>query len=87
MDETPFIGADPHSSPMKKPFYGWWITSMGVLGNAFQGGLIFWTMGIYTSTCEDEFQSSRAKINLIKTLLSVLGVDKLFNYSIFNFIA
>lgn len=56
---------------MKRPFYGWWITSMGVLGNAFQGGFIFWTMGIYTSTFEDEFQASRAKINLIETLLSV----------------
>lgn len=44
---------------------------MGVLGNAFQGGFIFWTMGIYTSTFETEFQTSRAKINLIETLLSV----------------
>ena len=30
---------------MRKPFYGWWIVSMGVLGNALQGGFIFWTMG------------------------------------------
>lgn len=56
---------------MKRPFYGWWITATGVLGNAFQGGFIFWTMGIYTSTFEDEFQASRARINLIETLLSV----------------
>jgi MFS family permease len=55
----------------KKPFYGWWIVSMGVLGNAFQGGFIFWTMGIYTSTFEDEFQAPRAQINLIETFLSV----------------
>lgn len=56
---------------MKRPFYGWWIVSMGVLGNALQGGFIFWTMGIYTSTFEDEFQAPRAQINLIETFLSV----------------
>ena len=56
---------------MKKPFYGWWIVSMGVLGNALQGGFIFWTMGIYTSTFEDEFQAPRAQINLIETFLTV----------------
>ncbi len=61
---------------MKRPFYGWWITGMGVLGNAFQGGFIFWTMGIYTSTFEDAFQASRARINLIETFLSV-GVNGL----------
>ena len=54
-----------------KPFYGWWITSIGVLGNALQGGFIFWSMGIYTSTFEDEFQAPRAQINLIETFLSV----------------
>jgi MFS family permease len=55
----------------KKPFYGWSIVSMGVLGNALQGGFIFWTMGIYTSTFEDEFGAPRAQINLIETFLSV----------------
>lgn len=56
---------------MKKPFYGWWIVSMGVLGNCLQGGFIFWTMGIYTSTFEDHFGAPRAQINLIETFLSV----------------
>ena len=55
----------------KKPFYGWAITAMGTLGNAFQGGLIFWSMGIYTSTFEDHFGESRARITLIETFLSV----------------
>jgi sugar phosphate permease len=55
----------------KKPFYGWAITTMGTLGNAFQGGLIFWSMGMYTSTFEDQFGASRARITLIETFLSV----------------
>lgn len=55
----------------RKPFYGWAITSMGVLGNALQGGLIFWTMGLYTSAFEDEFGASRARITLIETLITV----------------
>jgi MFS family permease len=58
----------------KKPFYGWAITSMGALGNALQGGVIFWSMGLYTSTFEDHFGASRAKITLIETFLSV-GVN------------
>lgn len=44
---------------------------MAVLGNAMQGGFIFWSMGIYTATFEDEFGASRAKINLIETGLAV----------------
>lgn len=36
-----------------------------------QGGLIFWSIGIYTSTFEDVFQTSRAKITFLETLLSV----------------
>lgn len=44
---------------------------MAVLGNAMQGGFIFWSMGIYTATFEDEFGASRAKINLIETGLTV----------------
>ncbi|MFK7955291.1 MAG: MFS transporter [Lysobacterales bacterium] len=55
---------------MKKPFYGWAITSMGVLGNALQGGLIFWSMGMYTSAFEDEFGATRARITLIETLIT-----------------
>lgn len=55
----------------KKPFYGWAITSMGVLGNAIQGGFIFWSMGMYTSAFEDHFAASRAKVTLIETFLSV----------------
>ena len=58
----------------KKPFYGWAITSMGALGNALQGGLIFWSMGMYTSAFEDHFGASRAKVTLIETFLSV-GVN------------
>ncbi len=54
-----------------KPFYGWWIVSMTVLGTALQGGFIFWSMGIYASTFEDEFGAPRAQINLIETFLSV----------------
>ncbi|MGI9232757.1 MAG: MFS transporter [Woeseiaceae bacterium] len=60
----------------RKPFYGWAITSMGTLGNALQGGLIFWTMGLYTSTFEDHFGAPRAKITLIETFLSV-GINVL----------
>ena len=56
---------------MKKPFYGWWIVSVGVLGNCLQGGFIFWTMGLYTATFEDHFGAPRAQINLIETFLSV----------------
>ena len=47
---------------------------MGALGNALQGGLIFWTMGLYTSTFEDHFGASRARVTLIETFLSV-GVN------------
>lgn len=55
----------------QKPFYGWWITSMGVLGNALQGGLIFWSMGLFTSTFEEHFGASRARVTLIETFISV----------------
>ncbi len=60
----------------KKPFYGWAITAMGTLGNALQGGLIIWSMGLYTSTFEDHFGASRARITLIETCLTV-GVNVL----------
>lgn len=63
----------------KKPFYGWVIAFMGTLGNAVQGGVIFWSMGIYTSTFEDEFGASRAKINLIESCLSI-GVNVIFPF-------
>jgi sugar phosphate permease len=56
---------------MKKFFYGWYIVIFGMLGNALQGGLIFWSMGIYTSTFEDQFQEPRARINLIESFLTV----------------
>ncbi|MDJ0655213.1 MAG: MFS transporter [Xanthomonadales bacterium] len=56
---------------MKKPFYGWAITGGGALGNVLQGGLIFWSMGIYTSTFEDQFSQPRARITLIETFLTV----------------
>lgn len=59
---------------LKKPFYGWVITLMGTLGNALQGGIVFWSMGVYTSTFEDHFGASRAKINVIESCLSV-GVN------------
>ncbi|MEM8981849.1 MAG: MFS transporter [Pseudomonadota bacterium] len=52
-------------------FYGWNIVAMGTLGNALQGGLIFWSMGLYTSTFEDYFGASRARITLIETCVSV----------------
>jgi MFS family permease len=54
-----------------KPYYGWAITSMGTLGNALQGGFIFWSMGMYTSAFEDHFNAPRAKITLIETFLMV----------------
>ena len=60
----------------KRPFYGWAITSMGALGNALQGGLIFWSMGLYTSTFEDHFGASRRTVTLIETFLTV-GVNVL----------
>lgn len=60
----------------KKPFYGWAIAATGCLGNAIQGGFIFWTMGLYTSTFEDVFGGSRRSITLIETFLSV-GVNLL----------
>jgi len=56
---------------MKKPYYGWAITGAGTLGNALQGGLVFWTMGIYTSAFEDHFNAPRAKVNLIETFLTI----------------
>ncbi len=56
---------------MKKPYYGWAITAAGTLGNALQGGLIFWSMGIYTSAFEDQFGAPRAKINLIESFLLI----------------
>ncbi|MEM9533225.1 MAG: MFS transporter [Pseudomonadota bacterium] len=55
---------------MKKPFYGWAIAAMGMLGNAIQGGIIFWSMGMYTSAFEDEFGATRARITLIETLIT-----------------
>ena len=55
----------------RKPFYGWTIAGMGALGNALQGGIIFWSMGLYTSTFEDEFGAPRAQITLIESFLSV----------------
>ena len=58
----------------RKPFYGWAITSMGALGNALQGGLIFWSMGLYTSTFEDHFNASRRTVTLIETFLTI-GVN------------
>ena len=42
-----------------------------MLGNALQGGLIFWSMGIYTATFEDQFGESRARINLIESFLTI----------------
>jgi len=58
----------------EKSFYGWTITSMGALGNAIQGGVIFWSMGIYISAFEDHFGAERSKITLIETFLTV-GVN------------
>lgn len=55
----------------KKPFYGWAIVASGALGNALQGGFIFWSMGMYTSALEDLFHESRARITLIETCVSV----------------
>ncbi len=55
----------------RKPFYGWAITAMGALGNVLQGGIVIWSMGLYTSTFEDHFGESRTKITLIETFLSV----------------
>ena len=60
----------------RRPFYGWAIAGMGTLGNAVQGGLVFWSMGIYTSTFEDHFQASRARVTLIETFISI-GVNVL----------
>ncbi len=53
-----------------RTFYGWAIVGMGALGNAVQGGFIFWSMGLYTSTFEDVFQATRAKITFIETCIS-----------------
>lgn len=66
----------PPSSEPSKHFYGWVIAGMGVLGNAIQGGLIFWTMGLYTSTFEDHFNAPRSRITLMETFLTV-GVNLL----------
>ncbi len=55
----------------KKPFYGWSLVAMGALGNSLQGGFIFWSMGLYTSTFEDVFQATRARVTLIETAISV----------------
>ncbi|MEM7281910.1 MAG: MFS transporter [Pseudomonadota bacterium] len=58
----------------KKPVYGWVVAGLGALGNALQGGLVFWSMGIYISSFEDYFGASRAKVTLIETMISV-GVN------------
>jgi len=63
-------------SDRNRPFYGWAIAGIGVLGNALQGGLVFWSMGLYTSTLEDHFDAPRVRITLIETFLS-LGVNLL----------
>ncbi len=60
----------------RKPYYGWAIASMGTLGNALQGGLIFWSMGMYSSAFEEAFGASRTKIAGIETGLTV-GVNVL----------
>ena len=57
-----------------KLFYGWVIAGLGTLSNALQGGLVFWSMGIYISSFEDYFGAPRAKITLLETMLSV-GVN------------
>lgn len=58
-------------STAKRPFYGWLIACLGALGNAVQGGIIFWSMGMYISAFEDEFAEPRAKITLIETFVIV----------------
>lgn len=52
-------------------FYGWVIVAMGLLGNALQGGFVFWSMGLYAATFEDVFQETRARINIAEACLSV----------------
>lgn len=54
-----------------KPFYGWAIAGTGALGNALQGGLIFWSMGMYTAALEDILQESRTRITIIEACVSV----------------
>jgi len=44
---------------------------MGALGNALQGGILFWSMGLYISAFEDHFGEDRSKITLIETFLTV----------------
>jgi MFS family permease len=55
----------------KKPFYGWAIVASGALGNALQGGFIIWSMGMFTSSLEDLFGETRARVTLIETCISV----------------
>lgn len=57
----------------KKPFYGWTIVFAGALGNALQGGFIFWSMGMYTSAFEDFFDTTRARVTIIETCTSSVG--------------
>ena len=47
---------------------------MGTLSNALQGGLVFWSMGIYATAFEDHFGAPRARINLIETMITI-GVN------------
>jgi len=61
----------PAGKTRKRPYYGWYITAAGTLGNALQGGLVFWSMGIYTSTFEDQFNAPRARVTLIETFMLV----------------
>jgi len=63
--------SETKKSDTKKPFYGWVIACLGALGNAVQGGIIFWSMGMYISAFEDHFGESRAKITLIETFVIV----------------
>ena len=58
----------------RKPFYGWAIAAMGTLGHALQGGLIFWSMGIYLAAFEEHFAAPRAKLALAESFLT-LGVN------------
>lgn len=60
----------------KPGLYRWVIASLGTASHSLQGGLIFWSMGIYAVAFEEHFQATRAKINVMETMLTT-GVNAL----------
>ena len=68
-DQT--VASSPAEQPPRGVYPGWWVVCATASGQLIQGGFVFWSMGLYTSTFEDVFGAPRAQINLIETCLTV----------------